>query len=421
MRYTKAEGLASSFLSRFPRLKPIIKRLYQYANWLVFRSSRRLVTETNWVAVGPQNDVTEADRFFGYYDEWVESPNRKLFVYHEVAGSTSFEPEHFDSVDICICDTDGVVRNRFSTRAFNWQQGAKVKWVNNQQLIYNDYDVASDTYVSKVFDLRSERSVVLGRAAYDAFDDQYYLALNFKRLATLRPDYGYFAHKADCDLADLMNDGIWFCGFGKEESNLLVSLQTLVNLDYRESMKNCRHKVNHICISPNGARFIFLHRWITGGGRRFDRLLLMNRDGSGLRILADFDMVSHCCWYGSEAVVAYMNYSGDGVGFYLIDLSDFSVQRLPASLSISGDGHPAVFKDTMVFDSYPDRSGMKSLYVYDFKSGQLKNIGGFYEPIRYVGQTRCDLHPRWSRDGNFIYVDSTHSGSRQLLRLELPK
>ena len=34
--------------------------------------------------------------------------------------------------------------------------------------------------------------------------------------------------------------------------------------------------------------------------------------------------------------------------------------------------------------------------------------------MHYKGQTRCDLHPRFSADGRKVFFDSVYSGKRRL-------
>ncbi|NOR44515.1 MAG: hypothetical protein GQ534_02930 [Candidatus Delongbacteria bacterium] len=78
----------------------------------------------------------------------------------------------------------------------------------------------------------------------------------------------------------------------------------------------------------------------------------------------------------------------------------------------------------MLFDSYPDRSRMRHLYVYDLKNDDIEEIGEFLEPLKYDNEaiynneTRCDLHPRWSTDGKKIYFNSVHEGKRHLYCIE---
>ena len=45
-------------------------------------------------------------------------------------------------------------------------------------------------------------------------------------------------------------------------------------------------------------------------------------------------------------------------------------------------------------------------------------IGTFYSPMKYYGYKRCDLHPRWSPDGNFISIDSTHEDKRKTFLID---
>ena len=73
----------------------------------------------------------------------------------------------------------------------------------------------------------------------------------------------------------------------------------------------------------------------------------------------------------------------------------------------------------MVFDSYPDRSRMKHLYLYNLDKDNVQKIGEFLEPIGYFGETRCDLHPKWNNDGNKIFIDSIHEGKRKLYQINI--
>ena len=68
----------------------------------------------------------------------------------------------------------------------------------------------------------------------------------------------------------------------------------------------------------------------------------------------------------------------------------------------------------MIFDTYPNKSRMKKLFMYNMKSSDLKELGEFYEGLKYYNETRCDLHPGFSPDGKNIFIDSVHKGKRGL-------
>ena len=172
-------------------------------------------------------------------------------------------------------------------------------------------------------------------------------------------------------------------------------------------------------ISPDGKKNMFLHRWYIPSGKRFDRLMIADKNGQNLKILADEEMVSHCCWYRNNSIIGFFHHSSHGNSFYKIDIETSSISLLSEKLKGLGDGHPTVVNNKMVFDSYPDRSRIKKLYIYNLEEDTLKEIGEFVEPMKYFGETRCDLHPKWNYEGSKIFIDSVHSRKRMLYELEI--
>jgi Tol biopolymer transport system component len=183
-------------------------------------------------------------------------------------------------------------------------------------------------------------------------------------------------------------------------------------------MIGAKHKVNHIMISPNGTKFMFMHRWLSKSGKRYDRLLVSNYDGTELKIISDNEMVSHCCWQDEDTIIGFLR-NNNKDGFYKINLNRNEIYELSAELNALGDGHPTIINNKMVFDTYPDRSRMKFLYVYDFDKNKMNVVAEFFESLNYYNETRCDLHPRFNKDNSVIYVDSVHSGKRKLFKIEL--
>ena len=66
----------------------------------------------------------------------------------------------------------------------------------------------------------------------------------------------------------------------------------------------------------------------------------------------------------------------------------------------------------VVTDTYPDRRRIQSLYVMTGK--RVKRIARVFSPFKYGGDTRCDLHPRWSKDGKQICFDASFGGKRSV-------
>lgn len=415
-QFNLAEKSIAYLLSFTPGLKRYIKWTYQLLNFLVHRKKYRTLCNYPVEAVCSSSN----ESFFGYYDKSPENINGTFSLFQESARATRKKPTCNDSVSILLKEhRSGEYTIIASSNAYNWQQGTKLQWIGIHEFIFNLFDSAKQEYKAVICRTDGTISKEFDYPIYDSYASEYALSLNFDRLNVLRPDYGYRCRKSYDNLEDTTHDGVFFIDLKNSRTRLLISLEQLVAIQPLLTMKNARHKVNHIMIEPGGERFMFMHRWITGKGKRYDRLFVADKNGNNLKIVADEGMVSHCCWYDNSTIIGYFRHKSHGDTFYRIDLGRNETSLLSDKLLHLGDGHPSFNGKRMVFDSYPDRSRMKHLYLYDIENDDLEEVGVFFESMTYFGEARCDLHPKWSPDGNCIYIDSVHEGTRKLYKILL--
>jgi hypothetical protein len=413
-QFNAFEKSVAYLLSFTPSLKRQLKWGYQFLNAGIHRRPNR------FISAKPVEAVSHTDResFFGYYDKSPESPGGGFTLFQTSVSSTRNEPSCVAPVSVILKNkSTGEEREIATSQAYNWQQGTRLQWIDEQRFVFNDFCAETGSYRGMVFDTKGTLVLELTFPVYDVYYDKYALTVKYERLHALRPDYGYRCHDTEIDLNDTRNDGVFFGDLAGNKARLLISLEELIDLRQATTMNSARHKVNHIMIAPSGDRFMFIHRWIAKNGKRYDRLVVADKDGSNLKIVADDEMVSHCCWYGDDTIIGFMRHSSCNNGFYRIDVGSGEVRLLSDKLRHLDDGHPSCFGSRMVFDSYPDRSRMKHLYIYDIEADTLEEIGEFYESLRFFEQTRCDLHPKWGTDGRSIFIDSVHDGRRRLYEI----
>jgi len=73
----------------------------------------------------------------------------------------------------------------------------------------------------------------------------------------------------------------------------------------------------------------------------------------------------------------------------------------------------------MITDTYPSANREQKLFLVDMKTEAVISLGRYWEPKEFRSWWRCDLHPRWSPDGDMIGFNSTHTGSRQVYLFRL--
>lgn len=342
-------------------------------------------------------------------------------LFHSSPFPGTIHPNSRNSLNIILFNTkDSTFSKIAQTKSWNWQQGSRLQWLDNVRFIFNDFDEDKRKYISRICnatDQKFEKNIDF--PIYDLFSD-FSISLNYDRLKILSPDYGYFGtwRKNYQRLPALSEDGIYKTLLLKNKTRVLYSFEDIIKAHYHDSMEQAQHLVNHIMISPNGSKFMFIHRWIYKGVK-YHGLLLAKTDGSSIKCLIDNVMISHCTWYGNETIVGYIEVDGQA-RYYQIDLNANKFTPISIrGISSIGDGHPSISKKQMVFDSYPDKGRMKDLFLFDFQNKNLEQVGKFYEPLKYYEDTRCDLHPCWNYNGTQLFINSAHEGSRFLYKIDL--
>ncbi|MGR5094953.1 glycosyl transferase [Vibrio maritimus] len=416
--FNSFEKIIARVLSRVPWLKKYAKYMYSYFFYLLKKKSYKYKSTLKLNII----EDSENETFFGYYDKCPDNGNGLVLVCSSVVSTRSL-PKDVESIGINVYSLSAkkyILDKPIEVLAFNWQQGSRAHWLDEDIFVYNDYDVVHDRYITKCYSV-SEGDIVntYSNAVQDSFRNKFMLSICYKSLAVLRADYGYFRHES-FSLPKNQEVGIWKCNYLTSETELLFSVTSVCEFEFSGNASDFAHKLNHVMISPTGQSFIFMHRYYDSRGRRFDRLLLAGANGELLRVLADNQMVSHCYWYDDKTILGYLR-SPEGIdGYWLIDVNTGSYSSFSQTVFChKGDGHPSLCGDYIVTDTYPNKSRMQSLYLSKKNSPIEMKIGEFFHGFDFSGETRCDLHPRFSKDGNIIFFDSVFSGKRQLCYVDI--
>ena len=400
-------------LNKIPGVKKYIKRVYQLGMYAI---SPKIKSEGNIVRVSPDEP---GEYFFGYYDKspW-DITGRYMLCMR--AKDTWSEPDPLGEAEILLIDTQekNSYRKLATTHTWNVQQGCMAQWLGpdySSRIIYND--LQDGKYCSFILDVESGEKRALPLPVYSVSNDgTTALSLDFSRLHNLRKGYGYAAlpeltegkaiPQATC---------IWKMNLQTGDYIDLLKYEDFVNLQTRKEMVGAVHKVNHLMLSPEGKRFMVLHRWFQGQ-RKYTRLVTCGIDGKDMYVLNE-EGTSHCFWK-DENHILFFGKNGESRGYFLMKDRTQECEHLWPQFD--NDGHPSYCpadNTLVVTDSYPNRARVATLKLLrdtDSKAEQMKVLAKVFAPFKYDNDTRCDLHPRWSRDGKMVCFDSVFEGKRGL-------
>lgn len=390
-----------------------------FYRWLHFGRAADLVRP---VTQGPRH------HFFGYYDKSPWNATGRYLLAHE-ATFNDRAPVANDAVGVGIIQLENG-GNRYEqfteSLAWNWQQGAMAQWHPSDPerlFIYNDR--RDSRLVGVVYDVDQGEQFVHECPIYAVLPDgKVGFSLNFARLAMHRPGYGY-AGVADlyADDPHPSQDGLWQVDLASGHTNLILSLAELAACNPKPSMQGAWHYINHIQPSRNGQRIAFFHLWHRDAQHWEVRLYTCRPDGHELTCLLDTGFISHYDWRDDDTILIWANRAQAPARFLLLSHQEPGF-RVFAETALIEDGH-CTFSPSQCWvlnDTYPDAHQMRTLMLVRAIDGQRINLARLYSPkSRWWGEIRCDLHPRWNRDGRQVCIDSVHDGSRQMYVVDVSR
>ena len=385
----------------------------------------RAEIERTYEANVPIRAITKgpASHWFGYYDK-LQFDRTGRYVLGMEVDFHDRSPDPDDVIRLGMVDLEnGDTWVEFAeTRAWSWQQGCMLQWLpgSDTKVIYNDR--RDGRFVSVIRDVFTGESRILPRPVYCISPQgDIALSVNFARIDATRPGYGYKGVlDPDADNLHPPDDGIYLLDLNSGESRLIISLDQAASVPGENPMPG-KHWFNHLLFNPAGTRFIFLHRWYRESpmkGPWRTRMFTAQPDGRALHCVADHGMVSHFIWRNAHEILAWSNEPETGARFHLYrDTTDHVV--VVGEGILTRDGHCSYSPDGrwILTDVYPDKDRMQTLMLFRPADSKLVVLGKFYLSPKHRGEFRCDLHPRWSRDGRYVCIDSMHLGDKRQMYL----
>lgn len=382
----------------------------------------------------PVRAITRGPKFhwFGYYDKLQFDPTGRYALGNQVA----FEhraPAPDDVIRVGMIDLKDGDRwiELGESRAWNWQQGCMLQWLpgSRSEVVWNDRQ--DGRFVSHILDVHTRKRRTLPGPVYGVSPDgRWAVAPDFRRLADMRPGYGYAGiPDPNAAVPAPENAGIWHLDLATGKQRLILSLADVLKHPETENpwTEADKHWFNHLLVSPDGKRFIFLHRFRPQARLgHTTRMFTASPDGKDPFVLNPSRMTSHFCWRDPKHVLAYARHASHGNRFYLFEDRSRNVEAVGPEV-MTGDGHCSYLPGErwILNDTYRDKDGNQGLYLYDTRTGAQRWLGRFLSPPPYwedkeYRSWRCDLHPRFTPDGQWAAIDSPHNApGRQIYLVDL--
>jgi hypothetical protein len=346
--------------------------------------------------------VPNCETFFGYYDLTEADEGLDKLLSLAVPEDGMARVGYFSR-------ESGKFHQISETAAWNWQMGSRLRWYDDQHVMFNDYDGAK--FVTRVCSLDSTEVRRWPRALYDMdFSAHAGYYTDFSVLGVLRPGYGYANIPVKMKDYQPDNNGLFKLDTENGECSLLVSVSKLMDIAPNPSMNGMYHYINHISVNEITHDIMFFHIW-TDLHKWQCRMIVCTDNGGIKTVIDDFDMISHYAWKNQDEILATV-FSGGKCEYRLYNIHTCRHRHICPELIF--DGHPTYIRDDIfITDSYPDKYSMQHIFLCGENSGAEKLISLYHQPGR-LGEFRCDLHPRY-KEGIVAFDTNMYGKRRQIV------
>jgi hypothetical protein len=376
----------------------------------------------------PTRVITKAPGFhwFGYYDKLQFDPTNRFVLSNKV----SFEhrsPVAEDEIEVGMVDLHE--KDQWiplgKTKAWCWQQGCMLQWIpgTESKVLWNDRE--KDRFVCHILDVKTGEKQTLPTPIYAISPNgKEAVSCDFARVADCRPGYGYAGIK-DRFFDDMAptGSGITHVNLETGDSKLIISHQRLATTgQVIQNLPDSKHHAYHLLCSPDGKRFILLHRWTQPKGGHLTRLITADMDGNDLRIVIPNGYASHFIWRDSTHILSQAKgwLGNDQWGNFLFEDKDYGVLEEIGHGVLDNGGHLSYLRNNawILNDTYAKGSlRLQTPHLYHIATNRRIDLGNFPQPPAYKGEWRADTHPRLSRDERYVCIDAPHGDQGRQLHL----
>jgi hypothetical protein len=386
--------------------------------------------------------------FFGYYDKCPWDQSSRYLLSHRILGAQLPSGDSLATIGYCDAESGNEFIPLTTTDSWNWQQGSMLQWLENcseKKILFNR--ATPQGYGTILFDIDRNEETLYGRPLAAASPQgDFIVSYNYDRLAVTHPAIGYFIHPVDYNLEDCPDDdGLFYVDLETRKEMLIFSYRDASDFSTEDSMSKATHWFSHAAVNPIGTRILFLHRWsecVADENQWFHRLMTISPDGSDVKVLQsseypllveqtdevwtyeyekNVNQISHPVWLDDNQILAWSTRNGRSRYHRYFDRSD-DVEEIGGHI-LRENGHFTCSPDKkwLLTDTYPDPNDFKrSLLLFDMETEEVIHLGDFFADPSLTKDARCDLHPRWDREGKLICIDSVHEGVvRQLYTLDV--
>lgn len=378
--------------------------------------------------------LTPEDRhhFFGYYYFCPWSPDGRhiAFLYQDLDHPTSIA-EVGSKAGIVLYDTqEKTSRTIAHTLAWNWHQGSMLQWLPDGSILSNHLE--GDRPIAIAMDTEGRELRRWNRAFFNVDGQgQRAICLSFERLCRWRTVNGYSGcHDSDLQQLCPEDEGLTVVDLATGKETMVLSLAQASRLSPRQDMVGAGHWFNHVHWNPSGTRFLVTYRWFREGQKGLlTQCLCFDADGGRPSLMVD-GIFSHWDWEDDETVVAWCEVDGRRAFWRMKDRPDClepvregdGAEVFAAQIDRDGHGTFSPDRSTFLTDSPLEKWGgyeKHHLSLYHIHSDEVTHLESFHKNPDYQGSFRCDVHPRWNRDGSEILFDTSRNGVRQVGRVKL--